>query len=114
MQITESLLSGEGTCTVWSDVGSVVQHGSHFTVYCSFDCTASGYLDNISMHCYDYTTGQSTAQPLKKHNSMTVYFKVYNITRSKTYSCNGKCEDRIVESCGLDMKVGCECGTRGD
>lgn len=110
MQISVSLLSGEDTCTVWSNVGSVVQQGSNFTVYCSFKCTASRYPDNISMHCYEFKTNEFTEQPLKNHNSTTVYFKVYNITGSKTYSCSGECHTP-VESCGLDMKVGCKCWT---
>lgn len=107
MQISESLLSGEETCTVWSNVGSVVQQGSNFTVYCSFKCTASRYPDNICMYCYDFRTNESTEQLLEKHNSTTVYFKVYNITGSKTYSCNGECHTP-VEFCGLDMEVGCK------
>lgn len=101
-----SLLSGEKTCTVWSDVGSVARHGSSFRVYCSFKCATS----MISMHCYDPKTHESTEQLLEKHNSTTVYFKVYNITGNQTYRCSGVCHTP-VDDCGLDMEVGCKCGT---
>lgn len=111
MQTSESLFSGEETCTVWSNAGSVVQQGSNFTVYCSFKCTASRYPDNISMYRYDSETNEYTEQHLEKHNSTTVSFKVDNITESKTYSCNGECQTS-VDPCGLDMKVGCKCRSR--
>lgn len=101
------LLSGEGSCTVWSSDGPVVKRGSTFRVYCSFKYRCTG----TAMYSHDPETHQRTLQRNMKFNSTTVYFEVVNITRNQTYSCSGKCH-LPMDDCGLDMAAGCKCETR--
>lgn len=90
------LCIGEKSCSIKSTAGSVVQRGSSFTVYCTFNCKCKG-----SMYCDDPTTLQTH----KDFNSTTIYFDVVNITKSRTYSCRCECFSQL-DPCGLDILAG--------
>ncbi|XP_071751860.2 interleukin-12 receptor subunit beta-2 [Centroberyx gerrardi] len=88
---------GQKSCVIWSSAGTVVQRGSNFTVYCTFNCKCKGsmYADNVR-------------EP-KKHenfNSTTLCLKVVNITECRTYSCQCNHCRSALDPCGLDISAG--------
>lgn len=86
--------TGEKSCVIWSTVGSVIELGSSFQVFCVFK-----YKCTFSMK--DHPLTEQTPHRL---NSTTVYFDVTNITMDKTYIC--ECKDHpTLDSCGLDVST---------
>uniref|UniRef100_A0A3Q1GX05 Interleukin 12 receptor, beta 2a n=1 Tax=Acanthochromis polyacanthus TaxID=80966 RepID=A0A3Q1GX05_9TELE len=94
--LAAQLCIGEKSCHIKSTAGSVVQLGSSFTVYCTFNCKCKG-----SMYCDDPTTLQTH----KDVNSTTISVDVVNITKSRTYSCRCECFSQL-DPCGLDILAG--------
>ncbi|XP_037624766.1 interleukin-12 receptor subunit beta-2 [Sebastes umbrosus] len=90
------LCIGEKSCTIWSSAGHVVQRGSSFKVYCTFNCKCKGSMSS------DHPP---TLQSHKEFNLTTIYFKVANITKNRTYSCQCKCPPPL-DPCGLDISAG--------
>lgn len=90
------LCIGEKSCTIWSSAGPVVQRGSSFEVYCTFNCKCKGFMSS------DHPP---KLQSHKDLNSTTIYFKVSNITKNRTYSCQCKCPPPL-DPCGLDISAG--------
>ncbi|XP_061743800.1 interleukin-12 receptor subunit beta-2 isoform X2 [Nerophis ophidion] len=90
------LCRGQTTCAIWSSIGTVVQRGSSFDVYCTFftcECDRSMF------------SGHPPAPLLfVVVNSSTTRFHVDNITDDRTYSCRCRCR-RPLEPCGLDIWV---------
>lgn len=91
------LLSGEKSCTIWSSAGPVVQRGSSFEVYCTFNCKCKG-----SMYSYHPPIPQTH----KEFNSTTLFLSVSKIAKNRTYSCQCSCP--ALDPCGLDISAGCE------
>ncbi|XP_061593779.1 interleukin-12 receptor subunit beta-2 isoform X2 [Cololabis saira] len=89
---------GETSCVLWSSSGSVVQRGSKFQVYCTFNCRCQG-----SMHSYE--DNHPKQQEHTQLNSTTIYVNVANITDRTTYSCYCDCH-RALDPCGLDILAG--------
>ncbi|XP_013883474.1 interleukin-12 receptor subunit beta-2 [Austrofundulus limnaeus] len=92
----------ENSCTFWSSAGSVVQHGSSFTVYCMFNCKCKGSM---------YSDGPDTPLSPKQLNSTTIYLNVEGITEKRTYGC--RCNNHepkplclSQDPCGLDISPG--------
>lgn len=81
-------------CSIWSSAGPVVQRGSSFMVYCTFECKSLG---KISSH------HPPTPQTHEKLNSTTIFHNVVNITRTRTFSCLSSCDK---EPCGMDIQSG--------
>ena len=54
-----------------------------------------------------YSGHPSTTQKHTELNSTTIYFKVVNITKNRTYSCQCNCSPTL-DPCGLDIFTGCE------
>ncbi|XP_020509157.1 interleukin-12 receptor subunit beta-2 [Labrus bergylta] len=90
------LCTGQKACSIWSSAGSVVQRGSSFTVYCTFKCNSEGFT--LSNHV-------PTQLESKTLNSTTIYHKVVNITKNRTFSCLDSCP-LANEPCGMDIKAG--------
>lgn len=87
---------GERPCVIWSSAGPVVQRGSSFEVYCTFDCRCKGSMES------DHPP---TPQRHKELNATTIYVNVVNLTTDRTYSC--ECSCRFAEGpCGIDISVG--------
>ncbi|XP_044056741.1 interleukin-12 receptor subunit beta-2 [Siniperca chuatsi] len=90
------LCIGEKSCAIWSSAGPLVQRGSSFKVYCTFDC-----IDRGSM----FSDHPPTPQKHEELNSTTIYFNVLNITKNRTYSC--QCSGpHPPDPCGLDISAG--------
>ncbi|XP_053285862.1 interleukin-12 receptor subunit beta-2 [Pleuronectes platessa] len=90
------LCMGEKSCTIWSSAGAVVQRDTSFDVYCTFNCKCRGSM---------YSGHPSTPQNYTELNSTTIYFKVVNITKNRTYSCQCSCSTTL-DPCGLDIFTG--------
>ncbi|XP_034440081.1 interleukin-12 receptor subunit beta-2 isoform X1 [Hippoglossus hippoglossus] len=90
------LCMGEKSCTIWSSAGAVVQRDTSFKVYCTFNCKCRGSM---------YSGHPSTPQKHTELNSTTIYFKVVNITKNRTYSCQCNCSPTL-DPCGLDIFTG--------
>ncbi|XP_042340081.1 interleukin-12 receptor subunit beta-2 [Plectropomus leopardus] len=90
------LCIGQKSCTTWSSAGSMVQRGSSFKVYCTFNCKCKGSM---------YSGHPPTQQSHSVSNSTTIYFNVVNITKNRTFSCQCKCP-RATDPCGLDISTG--------
>ncbi|XP_078115485.1 interleukin-12 receptor subunit beta-2 [Sander vitreus] len=86
----------EKSCAIWSSHGPVVQRGTSFTVYCTFNCKCKGSM---------YSDHPPTLQSHNVFNSTTIYFNVTNITKNRTYSCQCKCPSHL-DPCGLDISAG--------
>lgn len=93
---------GDKACAIWSSAGSVVQRGSSFRVFCTFNCMSKRSM--LSFH---------PPKPQKPHvyNSTTLYVDVTNITERRTFSC--KCVGGGKDPCGQDIAAGCEYDMRG-
>ncbi|XP_069550903.1 interleukin-12 receptor subunit beta-2 [Brachyistius frenatus] len=88
--------NGEKSCVIWSSAGPVVQRGSTFKVYCTFN-----WQCKKSMRSGHPPTPQSH----NKFNYTTIYFNVVNITKNRTYSCH--CNSLPApDPCGLDISAG--------
>nr|XP_020467896.1 interleukin-12 receptor subunit beta-2-like [Monopterus albus]XP_020467897.1 interleukin-12 receptor subunit beta-2-like [Monopterus albus]XP_020467898.1 interleukin-12 receptor subunit beta-2-like [Monopterus albus] len=87
---------GEKSCAIWSSAGHVVQRGSSFKVYCTFDCKCTGSM---------FSDHPPTRQRYEKLNSTTIYANVMNITKNRTYSCKCSCSPSL-DPCGLDISAG--------
>ncbi|XP_070689061.1 interleukin-12 receptor subunit beta-2 [Pempheris klunzingeri] len=87
---------GEKSCSIRSTAGPVVQRGSSFKVYCTFNCKCKGSM------CSDHPP---TLQSHEEFNSTTIYFNVVNITKNRTYSCQCTCP-LALDPCGLDISAG--------
>ncbi|XP_033477219.1 interleukin-12 receptor subunit beta-2 [Epinephelus lanceolatus] len=90
------LCTGEKSCAIWSSAGPVVQRGSTFNVYCTFNCKCRGSM---------YSNHPPTLQSHKVLNSTTIYFNVLNITKNRTFSCHCNCPPAL-DPCGLDISAG--------
>ncbi|XP_028260511.1 interleukin-12 receptor subunit beta-2 [Parambassis ranga] len=90
------LCFGQKSCVIWSSAGHVVQRGSTFQVYCTFNCTCKGTL---------YSYHPPVAQAHKTLNPKTIYSNVVNITENRTYSCQCNCIPG-GDPCGLDISAG--------
>nr|XP_019936527.1 PREDICTED: interleukin-12 receptor subunit beta-2-like [Paralichthys olivaceus] len=90
------LCMGEKSCTIWSSAGAVVQRDTSFNVYCTFNCKCRGSM---------YSGHPSTPQRHIELNSTTIFFKVVNITKNRTYSCQCNCSPAL-DPCGLDIFTG--------
>ncbi|XP_026161122.1 interleukin-12 receptor subunit beta-2 [Mastacembelus armatus] len=90
------LCAGKKSCSIWSSAGPVVQRGSSFTIYCTFNCKCKGSM---------YSDHPPTLQSHKELNSTTIYFNVVNITKNRTYSCKCNCSPAL-DPCGLDISAG--------
>ncbi|XP_076009180.1 interleukin-12 receptor subunit beta-2 isoform X2 [Genypterus blacodes] len=88
---------GEKSCTIWSSAGDVVQRGSSFEVYCTFNCKCKGCMGSMEIH-------PPTLQLPQLFNSTTLYVNVVNITKNRTFSC--PCSSRALERCGVDIYAG--------
>ncbi|XP_032381522.1 interleukin-12 receptor subunit beta-2 [Etheostoma spectabile] len=86
----------EKSCAIWSSHGPVVQRGTSFKVYCTFNCKCKGSM---------YSDHPPTLQKHNEVNSTTIYFNVANITKNRTYSCHCKCPSAL-DPCGLDISAG--------
>ncbi|KAE8294368.1 Interleukin-27 receptor subunit alpha [Larimichthys crocea] len=89
------LCTGEKSCTIWSSAGPVVQRGSSFEVYCTFNCKCKG-----SMYSYHPPIPQTH----KEFNSTTLFLSVSKIAKNRTYSCQCSCP--ALDPCGLDISAG--------
>ncbi|KAL6107455.1 il12rb2 [Pungitius sinensis] len=90
------LCAGMKSCSIWSTSGPVVQRGSSFQVYCTFNCRCTGAMYN------------DHPPKLQRHevlNSTTIFVDVVNITKHITYSCLCKCAPEL-DPCGLDISAG--------
>ncbi|XP_060934517.1 interleukin-12 receptor subunit beta-2 [Limanda limanda] len=90
------LCMGEKSCTIWSEAGAVVQRYTSFRLYCTFNCKCNGSM---------YSGHPSTLEIHTELNSTTIYFKVVNITKNRTYSCQCNCSPTL-DPCGLDIFTG--------
>ncbi|XP_029002024.1 interleukin-12 receptor subunit beta-2 [Betta splendens] len=90
------LCAGEKSCSLWSSAGPVVPLRSTFIVYCSFNCNCKGSMS--SGH-------PPAAQSHSTLNSTTIYFRVVNITKNRTYSCHCNCSPAL-DPCGMDISAG--------
>ncbi|KAM7388491.1 hypothetical protein PAMP_024661 [Pampus punctatissimus] len=91
------LCMGEKSCVIWSSAGPVVQRGSSFKVYCTFNCKCK----STSM----YSDHPPTPQLHREFNSTTIYSNVVNITKNRTFSCQCNCSPAL-DPCGLDISAG--------
>ncbi|XP_042272569.1 interleukin-12 receptor subunit beta-2 [Thunnus maccoyii] len=92
------LCIGEKSCVIWSSNGPVVQRGSSFNVYCTFNCECKRSM---------YSDHPPTPQKHIQFNSTTIHFNVVNITKNRTFSCECKCSHPpILDPCGLDISAG--------
>ncbi|XP_075943613.1 interleukin-12 receptor subunit beta-2 [Anarhichas minor] len=90
------LCNGRKSCAIWSSAGPVVLRGSSFEVYCTFNCKCQGSM---------YSDHPPKLQSHKELNSTTIYFRVANITKNRTYSCQCRCSPEL-DPCGLDFSAG--------
>ncbi|XP_070765147.1 interleukin-12 receptor subunit beta-2 [Enoplosus armatus] len=90
------LCIGEKACAIRSSAGPLVQRGSSFKVYCTFNCRCKGSM---------YSDHPPTPQRHKELNSTTIYFNVANITKKRTFSCQCACPSGL-DPCGLDISAG--------
>ncbi|XP_047442367.1 interleukin-12 receptor subunit beta-2 isoform X2 [Mugil cephalus] len=88
--------NGEKSCVIWSSAGPVVQRGSTFTVYCTFNCRCKGSM---------YSDHPPKLQKHREINSTTIDLNVVNITMNRTYSCECDCHP-AQDPCGLDISAG--------
>ncbi|CAK6955179.1 interleukin-12 receptor subunit beta-2 [Scomber scombrus] len=92
------LCIGVKPCVIWSSTGPVVQRGSTFKVYCTFNCKCK-----YSM-CSDQPP---TLQSHQMFNYTTTYLNVVNITTDSTHSCLCDCSpEPSPDPCGMDISVG--------
>ncbi|XP_054458660.1 interleukin-12 receptor subunit beta-2 [Anoplopoma fimbria] len=90
------LCKGGKSCSIWSSAGPVVQRGSSFQVFCTFNCKCKGSM---------YSDHPPKLQDHTVLNSTTIYCNVANITKNRTYSCQCKCSPAL-DPCGLDISAG--------
>ncbi|XP_036375741.1 interleukin-12 receptor subunit beta-2 [Megalops cyprinoides] len=83
-------------CTAFSNVGTTVQLGASFQVFCIFGRNTKDRCTRPSIHVNSNEIFVRT-----EHNSTTLFVNVSNITENRTYSC--KCG---TELCGLDLDTG--------
>ncbi|XP_061682287.1 interleukin-12 receptor subunit beta-2 isoform X2 [Syngnathoides biaculeatus] len=84
-------------CVSWSTAGPVVQLGSSFEVYCTFNCKCERSM---------YSDHPPALQDHTAVNSSTTYIRVGNITKNRTFSCQCRCRALSLDPCGLDIWAG--------
>ncbi|TKS74770.1 Interleukin-12 receptor subunit beta-2 [Collichthys lucidus] len=89
------LCTGEKSCDIWSSAGPVVQRGSSFEVYCTFNCKCKGAM---------YSYHPPIPQTHKEFNSTTLFLSVSKIAKNRTFSCQCSCP--ALDPCGQDISAG--------
>ncbi|MEQ2237260.1 hypothetical protein ILYODFUR_021412, partial [Ilyodon furcidens] len=92
--------AGERSCVLMSSAGAVVQQGSSFVVYCTFNPTCK---ISRSMHMSIDGSSKTVKQTHKQFNETTISLRVENITEKRTYQCHSDCR---LDPCGLDISAG--------
>ncbi|XP_038151253.1 interleukin-12 receptor subunit beta-2 [Cyprinodon tularosa] len=94
--------AGESSCVLWSSAGDMVQRGSSFEVYCTFNPTCKR---SRSMRMCADGSREEEKLTYKQFNETTIFLRVEKITEKRTYSCLADCNPP-KDSCGLDISAG--------
>ncbi|KAL4660115.1 interleukin-12 receptor subunit beta-2-like [Arapaima gigas] len=88
-------------CSAFSTVGTVVQLGSTFGVYCVFHQNKDKCANSKMLMFLD----KKEIKDIKKRNGTTLFFEIKNIDANRTFACKcvGVC---CLEPCGLDLIAG--------